>query len=155
MSHSARTRYRCLVMEPSRFRCHLSLVIRVLHVSQWFSVRRSNFAPSGGRCPLSESSQPLAQPTVHRKGRFQAGSGFSPGVCPSCLHSHSSGLSCDSLPTLHLSGTWHFLSLGTQSFLATFKMSEFIVELLWYFQSNASSSASGEFQITSQEEPGF
>lgn len=44
------------------------------------------------------------------------------------FHSHSSGLSCDSLPTPHLSRNWHFLSLGTQGFLATFKMSEFIVE---------------------------
>lgn len=155
MSHSARTHYRSLVMEPSHSRCPLSLVTCVLHVSQWFSIRRitshhleadvpfqslTNHSPSP-QCTGSEGSKPeVASPLES-----------APPVSIVTLVAFLVILS----PPPHLSGTWHFLSLGTQGFLATFKMSEFIVEILWYFQSNASTSVSGEFQITSQEEPGF
>lgn len=99
---------------------------------------------SGARLPLSESNTSLIRPTVEKA---PGQSGFSPGVHlsqhpilspASCWlkrsDGHSSGLSCNSLSNPHPSGSWHFLSPGTQGFLAAFKMSESIVERLWIYK---------------------
>lgn len=90
--------------------------------------------------PINHSSNPqcTGKEDSRPKWLLPWGPPLSPSP-PSCLQppagfkrldSHSSGLPCDSLPTPHLTRSWHFPSLGTQGFLAAFKMSESIVERL-------------------------